>query len=167
MSRHPLNRSIYERAASDPLVLNLIKNIRSSNVHPAIPLEQLFTELQFTDMGEALACMLHACRILVECEDYSVLLVTDSSQECVGQVDQTTDDYLDGRYTAERERQVARYLDHCGQENLEIEPLNVLAMPRRQYQRSDGKAIDDYGVNLGTYDGDVLATWSSNDLSLV
>ena len=51
---------------------------------------------------------------------------------------------------------VQRSLRRYSAENDEIESLDIIAMPLGQYQAEHGRAVDEYGVSLGSYPSDYL-----------
>jgi hypothetical protein len=99
--------------------------------------------------------MRHACRIIVDREKFSLLLVTVDSQVCLGQVDRSRGETPDECGFA-LSNIAAGYVRQCAATNTEIESLDIIAMPLSQYQAEHGMVADQYGVSLGSYPSDYL-----------
>lgn len=157
MSRHPLNASINERMERDPKTIILVDAIASGRLSPAVDVYELADHpgLNFDDRYQALAYMRHACRIIVDREKFSLLLVTCDSQVCLGQVDRSRGETPDECGFA-LSKIAADYVRKCAATNAEIESLDIIAMPLSQYKAEHGMVADHYGVSLGSYPSDYL-----------
>lgn len=157
MSRHPLNPSINDRMERDPKTIFLIDAIATGRISPAIDICALAKHpgLDFDDRYQALAYMRHACRIIVDHEKFSLLLVTYDTQVCLGQVDRAGGESLDECGFALL-KIAANYVRNCLATNDEIEALDIIVMPLGQYQAEHGMVADQYGVSLGSYPSDYL-----------
>lgn len=157
MPRHPLNRSIEERMERDPKTICLINEIRSRRISPTTELSNLADHpgLNFDDRYQALAYMRHACRIIVNGDKFSLLLVTYDSHVCLGQVDRKRNESQDACGFALSEI-AAAYVRKCAIDNVEIEPLDIIAMPIGRYLPEHGVTADQYGVSAGSYPFDYL-----------
>lgn len=157
MSRHPLNPSINERMERDPKTILLIDAIVTGRISPTIDICTLaeIAGLHFDDRCQALAYMRHACRIIVDREKFSLLLVTCDTQVCLGQVDRARGESPDECGFA-LSKIAANYVRNCAATNDEIEALDIIAMPLGQYQAEHGLVADQYGVSLGSYPSDYL-----------
>lgn len=157
MSRHPLNTSINARMERDPRTVLLIEAIVNGRISPTIDLCALADNprLHFDDRYQALAYMRHACRIIVDREKFSLLLVTCDSQVCLGQVDRACGESPNECGFA-LSKIAADYVRNCAATNDEIEALDIIAMPLGQYQAEHGLVADQYGVSLGSYPSDYL-----------
>lgn len=157
MSRHPLNSSINERMERDPKTISLVDSIVYGRISPQIDIDTLalYPGLHFEDRYQALAYMRHACRIIVDREQFSLLLVTCDTQVCVGQVDRACGESQDECGFA-LSKIAADYVRDCAATNDEIEALDIIAMPLGMYQTNHGFVADQYGVSLGSYPSDYL-----------
>jgi hypothetical protein len=157
MSRHPLNASVNDRMERDPKTVLLIDALVNGRISPTIDLCELadHPELRFEDRYQALAYMRHACRIIVDREKFTLLLVTYDTQVCLGQVDRARGETQDECGFA-LSKIAADYVRKCAATNDEIESLDIIAMPLGQYQAEHGRAVDQYGVSLGSYPSDYL-----------
>lgn len=157
MSRHPLNASINERMERDPKTISLVNAIMRRRISPTIELVTLADHpgLNFADNYQALAYMRHACRIIVNGEKFSLLLVTYDSHVCLGQVDRKRNESQDACGYA-LSKIAADYVRTCAAGNAEIEPLDIIAMPIGRFQPEHGVAADQYGVSVGSYPSDYL-----------
>jgi len=157
MSRHPLNPSIDERMERDPKTVMIIDAIVNGRISPTIDLHNLADHpgLNVDDRYQALAYMRHACRIIVDREKFSLLLVTFDSQVCLGQVNRSRGETPDECGFA-LSKIAADYVRQCAATNTEIESLDIIAMPLNQYQAEHGMVADQYGVSLGSYPSDYL-----------
>ena len=157
MSRHPLNSSINKRMERDPKTISLIDAIVSGRISPSIDLDTLAVcpGLHFDDQYQALAFMRHACRIIVDREKFSLLLVTFETQVCLGQMDRACGESQDECGFA-LSKIAADYVRQCAATNTEIECLDIIAMPLGKYRTEHGMVADQYGVSLGSYPSDYL-----------
>lgn len=141
----------------DPKTLIIVDALVNQRLSPVIDIYDLaeHTGLNFDDRYQALAYMRHACRIIVDREKFSLLLITCDSQVCLGQVDRSRGETEDECGVA-LSKIAADYVRQCAAKNTEIESLDIIAMPLGQYQAEHGMVADQYGVSLGSYPSDYL-----------
>jgi len=160
MSRHPLNPSIDERMERDPKTVMIIDAIVNGRISPTIDLHNLADHpgLNVDDRYQALAYMRHACRIIVDREKFSLLLVTFDSPGLpwAGQSITGRNPGMNRGLRLFRKLQ-SDYVRQCRGHVIPKSSLSTsVAMPLNQYQAEHGMVADQYGVSLGSYPSDYL-----------